>query len=654
MSINRKPVPTGPPPPYYENGFNETHRRHDDSRFEQEQEQEQQQPLREDGRQRRWDGEMWRQPLSQLENWSQSQLENWNQRQAANNNRPVPMAFTELPENQPFPQRPVPAQNPQSFPNSPNGSSGSFPQQPTGEPSYRYLSFPKSPAQNKFSPTTDHHQPSPISEQYHYASSEARSPSLQPPSRDHDVTQQVPATHQSSTPPLTESRIRDSDSLVSSQFKVQRKPLRSYKSSPAVNTLAQRGGAVSADTQRAWDVQAEKLIRNNTFNVTPLSQRVPGSSQGTQQFQSHNQPYPTQEPHRPDLSVKTSIPPHMMDSNPYLSRSTVGGSNLSVSSPNTRPSTASSSVNFGESTNSLSTTITSTDTTITETSSTTKTKFNPAGAVQDAFREARHFAGGLIHHPATSTKHFSILRHSHGLVFYQGPNTSLTISLFASEPMPATRRIYLQPKGWSGGTGMRIKQLVGATNSWLDVTPNLCISAEQLNPRDERAWQRDIKSFNKRREKMKKIQKHLLRETTVIRIPSDAGDGYFQLILCLDGVKQKVLCTSPTFRLLSLSTSPSSMRGASLSTMPMEMGIKAVEIYAAKVAGPAAMLAQSKILSRATKASEKLGVLNKASKVQEKVERVGKHVPKGFLEKAAQMVEGASGADDAKAAKTSP
>lgn len=33
---------------------------------------------------------------------------------------------------------------------------------------------------------------------------------------------------------------------------------------------------------------------------------------------------------------------------------------------------------------------------------------------QKAYREVRHFAGGLIHHPSQRTKHFSVLRHSHG------------------------------------------------------------------------------------------------------------------------------------------------------------------------------------------------------------------------------------------------
>lgn len=125
---------------------------------------------------------------------------------------------------------------------------------------------------------------------------------------------------------------------------------------------------------------------------------------------------------------------------------------------------------------------------------------------------------------------------------------------------------------------MRAAAFFGNTKDWLDVTPSLAISAEQLNPRDERAWQRDITSF-KKRSSAKIRERHLLRETNVIRIPAEAGDGYFQLVLCGDE-KKKVLCSSPTFRLLSVSSSPSSLKGASLGTLPMELGIMALEVYA--------------------------------------------------------------------------
>ncbi|KAF7900296.1 uncharacterized protein EAF01_007598 [Botrytis porri] len=200
--------------------------------------------------------------------------------------------------------------------------------------------------------------------------------------------------------------------------------------------------------------------------------------------------------------------------------------------------------------------------------------------VSKAFQEARHFAGGLISHPPESTKHFSILRHSHGLVFYQGCSTTLTVSIFSDAPLPLDRQVWLQDKGWSGNTGMRLKAFVGNNSSWINVTPTIPISAEQLKESDERAWQRDIKKFLKKT----KHPKHILRETLVVRIPVEASDGYFHLVLC-QGEKKKVLCPSPVFRILSASTSPSSMRGASLSTLPLEFGAMAMTVYANKTIG---------------------------------------------------------------------
>jgi hypothetical protein len=192
---------------------------------------------------------------------------------------------------------------------------------------------------------------------------------------------------------------------------------------------------------------------------------------------------------------------------------------------------------------------------------------------QKAYREARHFVGGLIHHPSQNTKHISILRHSHGLVFYHGPTTSIALSIFAAAPLPPTRTLWLQPKGWTGKAGMRARALTGRTATWLDVTPSTRLTAEQLNPHDERAWQRDIASFIKRAAGTARA-KHALRETAVVRVPSGAGDGYYRVVLCAGATKREVLCSSPVFRVLSVSTRPGSIRGASLGTLPLEVGAR--------------------------------------------------------------------------------
>ncbi|EKD14749.1 uncharacterized protein L3040_002822 [Drepanopeziza brunnea f. sp. 'multigermtubi'] len=216
--------------------------------------------------------------------------------------------------------------------------------------------------------------------------------------------------------------------------------------------------------------------------------------------------------------------------------------------------------------------------------------------VQDAFREARHFAGGLITHPVESTKHFSILRHSHGLVFYQGAETTLAISIFADDPLPPERTIWLQSRGWSGKTGMRARAFMGMNGNWINVTPSLNVGSEQLKPSDERAWQRDIAHFRKKANSSRQ-QYHTLRETAIVRIPEEAEDGYFQFVLCL-GNKHKTLCPSPVFRIISSSTSPGMIRGASLSTLPLELGAIAFGKYArntaGRVVGPVAAVVQNR------------------------------------------------------------
>lgn len=144
---------------------------------------------------------------------------------------------------------------------------------------------------------------------------------------------------------------------------------------------------------------------------------------------------------------------------------------------------------------------------------------------------------------------------------------------------------------------MRVKALFGSNGSWLSVTPTMSVGAEQLKPTDERAWQRDITKFQKKAVGHKRAY-HILRTTAIVRIPAEATDGYFQLVLCL-GEKKKVLCTSPSFRVLSTSASPHSIRGASLLTMPLELGAMAIGVYAkntaGRVVGPAAMIAQNRV-----------------------------------------------------------
>ena len=197
--------------------------------------------------------------------------------------------------------------------------------------------------------------------------------------------------------------------------------------------------------------------------------------------------------------------------------------------------------------------------------------------------EARHFAGGLISHPFESNKHFSILRHSHGLVYYKGPSTNLAITIFSDKPLPEGRTLWVQRKGWTGKTGMKVKSLLNSNSSWIDVTPSERAEPTQLPPSDERAWQRDISKFLKKAPK--DIRHHIPRETDVLRIPASVEDGYFRIVLCAGEGSKNVLCPSPVFRVASTSASGSSIKGASLSTLPIEIGVKVLSSTAITAAG---------------------------------------------------------------------
>lgn len=142
---------------------------------------------------------------------------------------------------------------------------------------------------------------------------------------------------------------------------------------------------------------------------------------------------------------------------------------------------------------------------------------------------------------------------------------------------------------------MKLKAMVGSRSSWADLTPERCTDVQSLNPANERTYQRDIRRVHAK-------QTHVARETHVLRIPSSCQDGYFRVVLC-DG--DKVLCNSPIFRLVSTSTNMSSLRGASFSTAPLEMGIKAAgtfgQVLVTKYTGAAGAVASRAIGARGAK-----------------------------------------------------
>jgi hypothetical protein len=201
-----------------------------------------------------------------------------------------------------------------------------------------------------------------------------------------------------------------------------------------------------------------------------------------------------------------------------------------------------------------------------------------------AIGEIKHFAGGLITHPYEATKHYSVLRHSHGFVFYQGPTTSVAITVLSDQPLPLDRKLWLQKRGFSGKTGMKVGTL-GTRSAWIDVTPSIDATADLLPPDNERAWQRDIAKFIKKARNTKNLSNHCPYETHIVRIPHVAEDGYFRIVLCAG---RKVLCPSPIFRYASSSLDPSVLRGASLRTLPLELGVRVGSLVAHSAANTAA------------------------------------------------------------------
>ncbi|KAH8654124.1 hypothetical protein BGZ60DRAFT_419371 [Tricladium varicosporioides] len=342
-------------------------------------------------------------------------------------------------------------------------------------------------------------------------------------------------------------------------------------------------------TEITIEQNTSSMVIDSESNMRPPTSKFLGFE--VKQIEQHEiSDQPPLPPARSELSMRTSSAAPVPNNTILLGPETAIPSlrRFNLAPPATRPSTAPSFSNP-------------------ESPLPVITKASATSKMQQAFRDIRHAAGGLVHHPSESTKHFSILRHSHGVVFYKGTNTSVALTIFSDAPMPEDRTFWLQQKGWSGKKGMKVKAFFGRNSDWLNVTPTMNISPELLKPDDERAWQRDIGHFQKRSSK-KLRGRHQTRETAVIRIPAGPVDGYYALVLCL-GEKKKVLCTSPTFRLVSISDNLGCLKGASIGTVGFEVGLYAGSLYAkagiAKIVAPAMSLASSKVTKLISKVPAK-------------------------------------------------
>ncbi|KAB5515541.1 hypothetical protein GE09DRAFT_1179484 [Coniochaeta sp. 2T2.1] len=217
-------------------------------------------------------------------------------------------------------------------------------------------------------------------------------------------------------------------------------------------------------------------------------------------------------------------------------------------------------------------------------------------AWQTALTTTRDLALRLVPQNTTSTKHYTILLHSSPLIVYRGPMTNITLTIFSSPshplPPPESRTLHLQPRGYSGDTGSRLKAFIGFTESWVDVTPAVRVpSPTDVEPSVAKRWETDIARATKRLAKNAgKHGSHVARETHVVRIPAAAQDGYFRVVVCHtetsgDKKKHKVLCAGPMVRIASLSNDAARFRGAKLRTLPLEAGIQAATVFANNTVG---------------------------------------------------------------------
>lgn len=223
-----------------------------------------------------------------------------------------------------------------------------------------------------------------------------------------------------------------------------------------------------------------------------------------------------------------------------------------------------------------------------------------------ALSSTKDLALSILPQNYTTTKHHTVLLHGNPLIIYRGPATSLSITIFSSPkyplPSPHQRVLYLQPRGFSGDTGTKIKTLMRTYEDWINVTPAHRASLQDVDPATVKRWEKDIARTQKRLSKAFKPEKcHVVRETHVIRIPAAAEDGYFRVVVCHkeEGQKRKPICSGPLVRIASLSTDSSVFRGAKLRTLPLEAGLSVASMmatgYVNTVAGPAMEVVQNKI-----------------------------------------------------------
>ncbi|KAJ6532889.1 hypothetical protein DFH09DRAFT_993526 [Mycena vulgaris] len=171
---------------------------------------------------------------------------------------------------------------------------------------------------------------------------------------------------------------------------------------------------------------------------------------------------------------------------------------------------------------------------------------------------------------------YSTVRHTRPWVYYQGTATVVPISILGHKPLPAERTISLQRRGWRTGLlGWTVGGWVGGTVSKeVDVTPASAGHWATVEAKKRAQYDKEIRAFL---DSVGAPKDHRALETDFVHIPVSAGDGYFRLLVKHSG---RVIASTASFRVGSLSLSSAHPRGASVVTVVPELALKSGSVAA--------------------------------------------------------------------------
>ncbi|KAK7018340.1 hypothetical protein R3P38DRAFT_2982287 [Favolaschia claudopus] len=177
---------------------------------------------------------------------------------------------------------------------------------------------------------------------------------------------------------------------------------------------------------------------------------------------------------------------------------------------------------------------------------------------------------------------YSTVRHTRPWVYYQGISTVVPVSILGVTALPSDRIITLQRRGWRTGLlGWQIGGWLGGTmGKELDVTPASLGHWSTVDSKKRAQYDKEIQQFLDLPHGPGGPKDHRVFETDFVHIPVAAGDGYFRLLLKQKSGPgpSKILASTASFRVGSLSLSSAHPRGASAITILPEVVLKSASV----------------------------------------------------------------------------